>query len=63
MVKIIICSRKVTFQELLSSLKVALNQREERHERLRLKINEQKEEVEKALGNFFPLLLDNITRR
>ena len=46
---------KVTFQELLSSLKVALNQRKERHERLRLKINEQKEEVEKALGELLSL--------
>jgi hypothetical protein len=46
---------KVTFQELLSSLRVALNHREERHERLRLKINEQKVEVEKALGELLSL--------
>lgn len=46
---------KLTFQELLASLKIALYQGEERRENLRLKIKEQKDEVERAIGELLAL--------
>jgi len=46
---------QLTFQELLARLKNALYQGEERRKALRLKIKEQKAEVEKAIGELLSL--------